>query len=404
MSDDEEVEHLIGPSNVMAAIVQRRAASAQVAHVWANDVVDHADYRSEESYHQSDNLQMLSNSAKDGPLSQLHKMADAHDDLEWDHRGAFKGAVPFADASLLLYEIVKAKAEETEAGVGLSKSFLGLGKLHFFGFSGGYYSNHVGVHDPTATQKATAIIPAQFVTQKAEIKWPALYKVYDFIRGAIGKPAFQLLSCNVLFGISKAVAFEYHQDSREHPPKLVHLSVCCELSDSGSSMRIAGATSNSKLRLRISNPSPVPIFSGTSPRLCAAGQGGPLEYDKIGTFFAFDSSLWHRSGRASTTTIKICFFFELTEKPVEGKWNEIVAKFSRKKVNLAKRGLEEDPRAYGGSPEAKVHVCEGASSSSATLPLAKKRKVEAEAAAVSEVVAAMVRRALQRVVAAAEGE
>ena len=89
---------------------------------------------------------------------------------------------------------------------------------------------------------------------------------------------------------------------------------------------------------------------------------------------------------------------------VEGKWNEIVAKFSRKKVNLAKRGLEEDPRAYGGSPEAKVHVCEGASSSSATLPLAKKRKVEAEAAAVSEVVAAMVRRALQRVVAAAEGE
>ena len=66
---------------------------------------------------------------------------------------------------------------------------------------------------------------------------------------------------------------------------------------------------------------------------------------------------------------------------MEGKWNEIVAKFSRKKVNLAKRGLEEDPRAYGGSPEAKVHVCEGASSSSATLPLAKKRKVEAEAAA-----------------------
>ena len=65
---------------------------------------------------------------------------------------------------------------------------------------------------------------------------------------------------------------------------------------------------------------------------------------------------------------------------MEGKWNEIVAKFSRKKVNLAKRGLEEDPRAYGGSPEAKVHVCEGASSSSATLPLAKKRKVEAEAA------------------------
>ena len=48
-----------------------------------------------------------------------------------------------------------------------------------------------------------------------------------------------MISCNVLFGISKAVAFEYHQDSREHPPKLVHLSVCCELSDSGSSMRIA---------------------------------------------------------------------------------------------------------------------------------------------------------------------
>ena len=51
-------------------------------------------------------------------------------------------------------------------------------------------------------------------------------------------------------------------------------------------------------------------LSDTQSSMCIAGEE-PMIYDGPGSFIAFDSEFWHRSGRSYPGTIKLALFFEL---------------------------------------------------------------------------------------------
>jgi hypothetical protein len=159
------------------------------------------------------------------------------------------------------------------------------------------YVHHPGKHDPAAQLAATAFFSATMLTRATWSKkmWPELYAVYKAAKAVVDPDdsAFEVVCGHMLFCWSRAVCWEYHQDSKEINIKgktqKVDLSVILELSDSGSSVEFAGNT-----------------------------LGNPEIYEKPGALVAFDSNVWHRSGTKYANTVMVAFFFKLKKKGAEG--------------------------------------------------------------------------------------
>ena len=273
-SDSGDEKELVGYAQVMLAVRQVR----QPEHHGMNrghqiEVVTDKMYDMHSALQIESNDDTLRVSSDDGPMNcVLDNMEDTTTEVV---NGAIEGQIPSDLASSLLVDIVRAKTQTVKSGMGLSFTSESRQTKHFEGIKN--YTNHVGKHDAPTSTKASAIIPANWITKDAESKWPNLYEVFQMVQACVGT-RFKLMICNILFGASNHVAFNYHQDTKEHSPLTVHLSVCCELSDSGSTMKIAGPWES-------------------------------LVYSKPGTYFIFDSALWHRSGIQFANTIKVCFFF-----------------------------------------------------------------------------------------------
>ena len=138
------------------------------------------------------------------------------------------------------------------------------------------YPTHIGEHDEEAQKKVMTYLPGSFLKGVSKKMWPEMHGIYKEIQEKVGD-SFQLQQGHLLFGWDKHTCFEFHQDTKEHKSE-VHLSVIVELGMSQSSFAVAGAEK-------------------------------PFVYEKAGSFYAFDSNLWHRSGDSYSSTIKLAFFF-----------------------------------------------------------------------------------------------
>ena len=150
----------------------------------------------------------------------------------------------------------------------------------FNGFVG--YGDALG--DLELQKKSSAIIGDKWLVGHSQKQWPELYNVYEEVNKHFGRGA-TVHRAHFLFCKSRAVCFQFHKDTYDHA-KAVHFSVCLELSDSKSTMLIAGED--------------------------------PLRYDKAGAFCAFPSDLWHRSGVAQSHTMKLTFFYIVSQPEEAG--------------------------------------------------------------------------------------
>ena len=158
------------------------------------------------------------------------------------------------------------------------------------------YVHHLGEHNPIEQQAASVFFTDTFLKKAnwAKKMWPELHAVYTAAKKVVDPDdsVFEPVCGHMLFCWSKAVCWQYHQDSKEIYTKgkerRVDLSVILELSGSCSSVEFA-----------------------------CNSEGKPVFYEKPGSLVAFDANAWHRSGVKYANTVMIAFFFKLKTKKGE---------------------------------------------------------------------------------------
>ena len=186
--------------------------------------------------------------------------------LEVKDTCVFAGRIDSADATKLACTLVEAYNEKEGGIYKAGKTFPGFNN----------YAQHIGRHDSDSQLVSSVIFKPSYLKKTSIAEWPELHKVFMEISAKLGE-SFEIVVSHVLFSKNQSVCFEYHQDTKDHA-KNVDISVVVQLSTSKSTFNIAGMDS--------------------------------FTYDSSGSFFAFPSCLWHRSGVACSDTIKIAFFFK----------------------------------------------------------------------------------------------
>lgn len=98
---------------------------------------------------------------------------------------------------------------------------------------------------------------------------------------------YNLISITVLFFGNRSVVFTYHKDTANSeckPSQKPTLTAVVQLTPDTTSMRVAGASEEAW-------------------------------FTEVGTFHAFPSAAWHRSGTATNHTVKLTFLWSLSSKP-----------------------------------------------------------------------------------------
>ena len=292
---------------------------------------------SEADYPQA-SLEMCSANAEMSGLSTVNKMLKEKG-LSPEH-GAFRGAVT-EESALVLYKDLEGWLDADKEAIVVHA---GKHLQEFVGFDG--YQNHLGAHIQGEQRKVTAGINGKYMNGTSlEKEWNSLYNVVKQVKEFVGN-GFKLAYAHVLFFKNKHVNFTYHCDANEantgrHPGHKADLSIVMEVSRSFSTMHVAG-------------------------------EDASLKFDAPGTFFAFDSKLFHRSGVSRTNTVKIGFFFQEEEKKAkksdESKNSEAGGSGEKKKPG-EEATVEEEPEDKKETVEIEeVDATENTASASTEVP------------------------------------
>ena len=182
------------------------------------------------------------------------------------------------------------------------------------------FENYPGALGDMDLQKySSAVMKQKWLTKgSCEKLWPELFMVQKEMQDMMGD-GYVLVRIHLLHFKNLSVCFNFHTDSKEHDDLTIELSVIMELSDTKSTMQIAGEAS--------------------------------ITYDSAGVLHAFDSRLWHRSGAARTDTIKIAFFFASKKTPgvkPEVKQEEKPTEDASSEVKQEEKTAEEGEKASSG--------------------------------------------------------
>ena len=224
---------------------------------------------------------------------------------------AFHGFVDPDIASELYADLV----EKYNPELGCVSIEVGGSVKEFYGFD--TYTDHIGEHKPDVQKRVSVVLGKQAMKTATSDKWPAMKKFINAVKQKLG-PSFDLFVGHILFS-NHQVCFQYHQDNKDHKAA-VDVSLVCELSASKSTMHIAGDVTS-------------------------------LEYEVPGSFFVFDSELWHRSGITYANTIKIALFFTLSSKvsKPDGEEEPASSSASTKDVIVKDEPKVKDEKPHGAS-------------------------------------------------------
>ncbi|KAL1520874.1 hypothetical protein AB1Y20_022435 [Prymnesium parvum] len=172
-----------------------------------------------------------------------------------------------------------AAAEARGEHGGLFLSAGGASKC-FWGFQN--YDRVQASLNPQVQRQFTTMLPLHEVE---DARWrPLLFGGLDGLEELVGyakglAEGHTLLACHMLRQDSEQACFGWHQDNLNNPH--THISMVFMLSSSKSSMQVAGSD--------------------------------PFIYDGVGSGVIFPSAAHHRSGPASRGTLKITFFFGVSQ-------------------------------------------------------------------------------------------
>lgn len=197
--------------------------------------------------------------------------------LPAEHRGGRTVSLPSELAERLRASLTECFARGQRTGNDGGLHVMHGAREHvFYGFE--TYTSVQAPLNPSVQRRFTTMLPVHEIEEStwAPLLWNGLDGLHEVVTLAKAQAGgLTLLACHVLRQDSPQACFVWHQDNKNNPH--TRLSMVFLLSPGPSEMRIAGFE--------------------------------PFIYTHAGIGCAFPSEAHHRSGRSSSGTLKITFFF-----------------------------------------------------------------------------------------------